>query len=198
MAAHGVPPHWSSYVNHSDVDGVVARATAAGGTVMFPPMDVMDSGRMTMIQDPTGAVVGVWQPANHIGAQVVNQANALVWNELQTRDGAAAKAFYGAVFGWEGNADANGYVTYAVNGRIQAGMIQMDENFPDNIPANWMPYIMVDDVQATADQAAALGGTVVMPPHAAGEMGTFTVIRDPQGAVFTAMKFNGPVDTPPG
>jgi hypothetical protein len=74
----------------------------------------------------------------------------------------------------------------------------MDENFPDYVPANWMPYFMVEDVEATAAKAQELGGTLMMPPHEAGQMGTFTVIQDPQGAVFTAMQFNGPVDTPPG
>ena len=198
MAAQGMPPHWSAYVNHSDVDAVAAQAAAAGGQVMLPPMDVFESGRMTMIQDPTGAMFGVWQPKNHIGAQVVNQANALVWNELQTRDGEAAKAFYGTVFGWTNNADENGYVTYAVNDRIQAGMIQMDENWPETVPANWMTYFMVEDVQAAASKAQELGGTLMMPPTPAGEMGTFALIQDPQGGGFTVMQFNGPVDAPPG
>ena len=194
----GVPPFWSSYVKHSDVDSIAAKTEEAGGTVMMPPMDIFDSGRMGMFQDPTGAVFGVWQPNNHIGAQVVNQPNALVWNELQTRDKEGARAFYRSVFGWGDNEDESGYVTYAVDGRVQAGMLQMDENFPDYVPANWMPYFMVEDVEATAAKAQELGGTLMMPPHEAGQMGTFTVIQDPQGAVFTAMQFNGPTDTPPG
>ena len=199
MAEQGIPPHWSSYVNHSNVDGITAKAAEAGGTVLFPPMDVMDSGRMTMIQDPTGAMFGVWQPRNHIGAQVVNHPNALVWNELQTRDAAAAQTFYEATFGWEGQVDeGSGYRMFAVNGRVQAGMMEMDENWPENVPANWQVYIRVDDVQAAAAKATELGGTVMMPPTPAGEMGMFTVIADPQGAVFTAMQFNGEVDTPPG
>ncbi len=198
MAEQGMPPHWSSYVNHSDVDAIAAKAVEAGGQVMFAPMDVLDSGRMTTIQDPTGAMFGVWQARNHIGAQVVNQANALVWNELQTRDSEAAKAFYGAVFGWAAKADENGYVTYAVNDRIQAGMLQMDENWPETVPANWVTYFMVEDVQAAANKAQELGGTLMMPPTPAGEMGTFALIQDPQGGVFTVMQFNGPVDTPPG
>jgi predicted enzyme related to lactoylglutathione lyase len=198
MREQGIPPFWTSYVNHSDADSIAAKVEEEGGTVTFPPMDIFESGRMATFLDPEGAACGVWQPKEIIGAEVVNQPNALIWNELQTRDGANARKFYGSVFGWGDNEDDGGYVTYAVDGRVQAGMIQMDENFPDSVPANWMPYFMVEDVQATADKAAELGGTVMMPPHAAGEMGTFTVIQDPQGAVFTAMKFNSPADTPPG
>ena len=42
------------------------------------------------------------------------------------------------------------------------------------------------------------GGAVLVGPNSAGEMGRFIVVRDPQGAVFTAMQFNGPMDAPPG
>jgi hypothetical protein len=59
-------------------------------------------------------------------------------------------------------------------------------------------YIMVDDLEATAAAIARLGGKVMVPPTAAGEMGRFMVVQDPQGAVFTTMQFNGPVDPPPG
>jgi predicted enzyme related to lactoylglutathione lyase len=192
-----MPTFWASYVNHSDVDAVVERAAKAGGTVMMPPMDVMDSGRMTMIQDPSGAVFGVWQPNNHMGAQLVNMPNTLVWNELQTRDPEAAKAFYAATFGWTDSSDPNGYVMYSVDERVQAGMITMDETWGP-VPPNWSVYFMVDDVDAAAEKVKELGGNIMVPPVAAGEMGRFAVVQDPQGGVFTVMTFNGPVDTPPG
>lgn len=197
MAAQGIPPYWTCYVKHDDVDAVAARAVAAGGTLLFPPMDVMQEGRMTMIQDPTGAVFGVWQPRNHIGAQLVNMPNALVWTELQTRDSQAALTFYAAVFGWTHSVDPSGYVVFAADGRSQAGMMQIDESWGP-VPPNWTAYFMVEDIDATAMQAANLGAKIMVPPTAAGEMGRFAVIQDPQGAVFTAMQFSGPVDPPPG
>lgn len=197
MQAQGIPPFWGSYVKHDDVDSVAARAAAAGGHVMFPPMDVMSEGRMTMIADPTGAAFGVWQPRNHIGAQLVNMPNTLVWNELQTRAADAARAFYEAVFGWDHSADATGYGMYSLEGRVHSGMMQMDDSWGD-VPPNWSVYFMVADVAASTARAQELGGSVLVPLQAAGEMGTFSVIRDPQGAVFTIMQFNGPVDTPLG
>lgn len=191
------PTVWTSYVNHSDADAAAARAAAAGGAVMMPPMDVMDSGRMAIIQDPTGAVFGIWQPQNHIGAQLVNMPNTLVWNELQTREPDAAKAFYGATFGWGDASDPNGYVMYSVDGRMQAGMIPMDETWGE-VPPNWAVYFMVDDVDAAAAKIEELGGKVLVPSTQAGEMGRFAVGQDPQGGVFTVMSFSGPVDLPPG
>jgi uncharacterized protein len=197
MQAQGIPAFWTSYVKHDDVDAVAERATAAGGTLLFPPMDVMQEGRMTMIQDPAGATFGVWQPRNHIGAQLVNMANALVWNELQTRAGDAARAFYTRVFGWEDHVDANGYVTFGQDGRIHSGLIQMDDAWGD-VPNNWAVYFMVADLAASVAQAQALGGGILVPPTRAGEMGQFAVVQDPQGGVFTIMQFDGPVDAPPG
>jgi len=198
MQAQGVPSNWASYVKHDDVDGVAERVAAAGGILLFPPMDVMDQGRMIVAQDPTGAMFGVWQPNRHTGAELVNQPNTLVWNELQTRDGAAAQTFYHSVFGWEPQVDApSGYVMFAANGRRQAGLMQMDESWGD-VPPNWAVYFQVEDVEAYQARARELGANILVPVTQAGEMGNFAVIQDPQGAVFTIMKFNGPSDPPPG
>ena len=198
MQSQGIPPFWTSYVKHSNVDAIAEKLTAAGGTLMFPPMDAMEYGRLTMAQDPTGAAFGVWQPSSHIGAQLVNRPNTLVWNELHSRQPDEAKSFYSSVFGWTDEADENGYVTFRANGRMHAGMITMDENWAPEIPNNWSVYFMVEDVAAKAALAQELGGTVMLPPTQAGEMGIFSVLQDPQGGVFNIMSFSGPVDPPPG
>jgi predicted enzyme related to lactoylglutathione lyase len=197
MQAQGIPPFWSSYVKHDDVDAVAARAADAGGNVMFPPFDVMDAGRMTMIQDPTGAIFGVWQPGAHIGAELVNIPNALVWNELMTHDVEGAKKFYGAVFGWTYETGETGYVAISQDERVQAGMMRIEESMGE-MPPNWGQYILVEDVEATVAKAGELGGNVMVPPTPAGEMGTFAVLQDPQGAVFSIIKYDTPPDPPPG
>lgn len=198
MQAQGVPPHWSSYIKHDDVDAVAERVTAAGGSLLFPPMDVMDSGRMTFAQDPSGAAFGVWQPKSHIGAELVNMPNTLVWNELQTRDSEGAKAFYSAVFDWTYETDPNGYNLCQQNGRTQAGILQMDESWGDQIPNNWTVYFMVADLDASGAKVKELGGNVLVPATPAGELGKFSVVQDPQGGAFVIMQFSGPVDPPPG
>ena len=197
MKEQGMPSMWTSYINHSDIDAVAAKVTEAGGTLMMPPMDVMEEGRMMMLVDPAGAVVGVWQPKNHIGAELVNIPNTLVWNELQTRDIEGTKAFFGTVLGWTYDSDPNGYVMCKVDGRVQAGMMQMDENWGE-VPNNWSVYFMVADLAASVAKVQELGGNILVPPTAAGELGKFTVAQDPQGGAFTIMQFDGPVDSPPG
>ena len=198
LQAQGVPSFWSAYVKSDDANGVAARIAEAGGIVMMPPMDVMSEGRLMMAQDPTGAMFGVWQPRQHIGAQLVNIPNTLVWTELQTRNAAQAQSFYQHVFGWSGETDANGYTVFVQNGRSHAGMMQIDENWGD-VPPNWAIYFMVTDLDVITATAQALGGRVLVPSTPAGEMGNFAVLQDPYGAVFTAMQIDPAfVDPPPG
>lgn len=197
MQSQGIPPHWSSYIKHDDADAVAQKVSEAGGTVVMPPMDVMEEGRMFVAQDPTGGTFGVWQPKNHIGAELVNRPSALVWNELQTRDAEKALDFYSTVFGWGHDTDPNGYHLFKLDDRIHAGMMQMDDSWGD-VPPNWAVYFMTEDIEATSNKASELGGRLLVPVTQAGEMGKFAVIQDPQSAVFTAMQFDGPVDAPPG
>jgi predicted enzyme related to lactoylglutathione lyase len=197
MQAQGVPTFWSSYVKHSDVDAIAAKITEAGGALTMPTMDVMESGRMLFATDPNGAAFGVWQPKEHIGAQLVNIPNTFVWNELQTRDLEIAKAFYTAVFDWQHDVDPSGYVTYKTNDRTHAGMMQIDESWGE-VPNNWQIYFMVEGIDAYTEKVKELGGNVLNGPMAAGEIGRFSVVQDPQGGVFTIMEFSGPVDAPPG
>jgi len=96
----GQPTVWATYVSVADADDTAAKVKDAGGNVMVEPMDVMDIGRMAFFGDPTGAAFGIWQPKSFAGADLVNEPNSLCWNEVLTRDAAADKDFYPAVFGW--------------------------------------------------------------------------------------------------
>src|SRR5919202_1036741 len=79
----GITPYWFSYVSVEDADAIAARARELGGTVFGEAFDVLDSGRLAVVQDPTGAVFGAWQPWAFLGARRVNDPGCLSWNELQ-------------------------------------------------------------------------------------------------------------------
>ncbi len=91
---HGVPPNWMSYVTVESADRAAAKAGELGGTVLMEPFDVMEHGRMAIVQDPTSAILSLWQPRQHIGVQVRDETNSLCWNELYTRDTGRAAKFY--------------------------------------------------------------------------------------------------------
>jgi predicted enzyme related to lactoylglutathione lyase len=189
----GQPTAWRTYVSVGDADETAARVQAAGGTVIAPPMDVMDLGRMAVFADPTGAVFGIWQAKAFAGADLVNEPHSLVWNEVLTRDPETDRAFYASVFGWaagkpafEGGPDS--YVVWELNGNPVGGMMQMtDEFFPAEVPPHWGVCFAVADCDGLVARARELGATVHTEPLDM-PLGRFAGMIDPQGAAFTVME----------
>jgi uncharacterized protein len=189
----GVPPHWNTYVTVADVDATAARVPDAGGSVMMPPFDVMDAGRMSVIADPTGALLCLWQATNNIGASLVNEHGTLSWEELMTPDVPAATAFYAQIFGWKAEPvqmPGMEYTELKLNGRGIAGAL----NPPvEGMPAVWSVYFAVDDTDKAVEIASASGGTVIQPPFDI-PPGRMAVLADPAGAMFSVIKPAQPGD----
>jgi predicted enzyme related to lactoylglutathione lyase len=182
------PPHWNCYVTVASVDDATARAADQGGEVVAEPFDVMDVGRMSVIADPSGAALCLWEPRRHIGAMLVNTPGALTWNDLVTPDPDAAARFYGALFGWttEEIPDAGGYRVIKNGERSNGGIMPADPQGggPDT-PPSWMPYFGHEDVDGLVEQVGGLGGRVLNGPVRMSQ-GSIAVLADPQGAVFAA------------
>jgi uncharacterized protein len=189
----GVPPHWNLYVTVANVDETVKRAEDLGAKVFAPAFDVMDAGRMAVLQDPTGAVFQVWQAKAHIGAKILNEPGALCWSELTTRDTSAAESFYTKLFGWAAKHSAPSagmaYTEFSTQGRAQAGMLTMPANMPAGTPSYWMPYFQVGNCDASSAKARELGANVMAPPHDIPNTGRFAILGDKQGAMFAVFEF---------
>lgn len=187
----GVPPHWNNYVTVDDVDTRVARAGELGGTVVVPPFDVMTAGRMAVVQDPTGGIFSMWEPRDHIGATRVNEPGCLTWNDLVSTDPAAAREFYGGLFGWRYEAMGEGAGEYWIcfNGeRTNGGLMKTPA---EGMPSVWYPYFAVEDVDAAKEKIEAGGGQAMVGPEEVPQ-GRFVVGADPQGAMFAV--FEGEFD----
>jgi hypothetical protein len=178
----GVPPLWNSYITVESADASADRAKELGGTVHAPPFDVMDAGRMAVIQDPTGAFFMVWEAKGTIGAELVNAPGAMCWNELATPDFEAAEGFYGGLFSWEFNAFEGSEMPYYTirNGEANNGGMRAPQ---PGEPPNWLVYFATDDTDAALAKADELGGGTVAPAMDL-PMGRIAMARDPQGAVF--------------
>ena len=185
----GVPPHWGSYVAVENADAAAKKAQELGAKVIAPPFDVMEAGRMAVLQDPTGGVFMVWQAKNHVGAEVIDDPGSLCWTELATRDSKAAETFYTSLFGWSAKHGTDGmeYTELANRGKQQGGILPITPQM-GNMPTAWTPYFAVNDVDATAAKAKELGGKVYMGPQDLPKVGRFAVLADPQGAVFDIFK----------
>jgi predicted enzyme related to lactoylglutathione lyase len=187
----GAPPTWNSYVSVADVDAVAARAAELGANVVSPPFDVMEAGRMSVIQDPHGAFFMLWQPKETFGAELVNEPGALVWNELATPDLDASTAFYRDLLGWniapfEGSPEP--YLAIKVGDANNGGMRPLD---PPGTPPHWLVYLGVDDLDAALARVEQLGGTKHAGPIDI-QIAKVAVVADPQGAMF--MLYDGELE----
>lgn len=192
VMAEDQPSAWVSYVSVDDADATVERAKKAGATVFVEPADVADIGRMAVLADPTGAAIGIWQPKTFKGAELANETGAFAWNELNTRDVLAAKAFYTEAFGWASNdLDIGGatYTEWKLADKSVAGMMTMPDQVPAEVPAHWLVYFAVDDTDASFAKASQLGATTFVPPTDI-PPGRFAVLSDPDGAAFAVIKMN--------
>jgi predicted enzyme related to lactoylglutathione lyase len=204
---------WNTYVWVSDADETAAKVRAAGGSVLAEPSDVGDAGRTAAFADPAGAAFRVWQARRHRGAAVVNEPGSLNFNNLHTSDVDGARDFYGAVFGWElldpGGAGSmwalpayGDFLERRTPGmranmaelgaparfeEVLASVAAIGDDEP-GVTDYWGVTFAVDDADAIAARAAALGGQVTVAPFDAPWV-RMTVITDPQGATFIASKF---------
>jgi uncharacterized protein len=211
----GAPPMatWNTYIWVDSADDTAAKVRDAGGQVLTEPFDVTNAGRMAVFADPEGAAFCVWQAKEHRGAQIVNEHGSVNFNDLHTRDPEGAKAFYGAVFGWQTFDLGGGFRTWTLPGYgeylqrddpdlrkrleeaggptgfedVVASLIQVPDDQPDT-PPHWGLTFAVDDADAAAEKATELGGKVLLPPMDAPWV-RMTVLSDPQGATFTASKY---------
>ena len=140
---------------------------AQAATLVREPFDSLDGGRMAIVADPAGAVLGVWQLGEHRGARVVNEPGAWAMSALSTPDPEGAKAFYGAVFGWEtlafGDRDdvrlpgfVGGEPEQPVPRDVVAVMVGGER-------AAWGVDFWVDDVDAAAERAATSAAVLSAP-----------------------------------
>ena len=186
-APEAMPPMWNTYIAVDDVDAAADKVAAAGGQVLMPPVDVGDAGRMAFVADPTGVAVGLWQANRHIGATLVNETGAVIWNELITDKPDAALAFYQAVVGLttEMAPGQQNYMLLKVDGTYVGGC--MEPPMP-GVPNQWAVYFAVEDAEATVAKATANGGQVLVEPFDIPSVGRCAVLADPQGAVFSVLK----------
>lgn len=187
--AQGVPPHWMIYIAVENADKAVNKAVQAGGTVLAPAFDVMEKGRMAVIQDPTGAIFSLWQPRSSQGIAVAGD-NTFCWADISTPNSDRAGKFYTDIFGWQllkDEKDPSGYI-HIKNGEHFIGGIPPSSHRNPNAPPHWLLYFQVADVEAATTKAAQLGGKILMPARKMENVGTWSIVADPQGAVFSLFK----------
>ncbi|MGW0043175.1 VOC family protein [Rhodococcus sp. NPDC003348] len=178
---------WTVYLESADAAATVEKASAAGGQVMMPAMQVGDQGTMAVLSDPAGAVVGVWQPDRHPGYGRWGEPGTPAWFETMSRDYRAALPFYSEVFGWEyatlSDTDDFRYSQARLNGGEIAGVMDASGFLPEGVPSFWQFYLGVEDTDAAVARVVELGGSVERPAEDS-PYGRLATVTDPLGARF--------------
>jgi predicted enzyme related to lactoylglutathione lyase len=121
-----------------------------------------------------------------------NSHGRFVWYELSTTDMAAAKTFYAAVMGWRAHdvsMPGMAYALFVAGKATVAGVMGLPADAAQmGAKPRWMGYVAVDDVDATAERIRQLGGAVHIPPEDIPDISRFSVVADPQSAMFALFK----------
>jgi len=189
--AQGMPPNWMLYIATGNADATAIKAAQEGGSVLQPAIDVMDAGRMAVLRDPVGAVFSVWQANRNQGIGIANEDSSFCWADLNTPDQGRAAKFYSSVFGWKlekGQQDYSSGYLHIQNGQDSIGGVPPAAYLNRKTPPHWLLYFMVADVAAGEAKAGSLGGRTLMPARHMEGVGTWSIVSDPQGAVFALFK----------
>lgn len=180
----GGQPAWGTYLHTTNVDAIMEKARSANGVVVVEPMTVGSFGRMALALDPTGALVGFWEPNEHRGAELVNESGALFWNALLTTDLEASKAFYAQLFDYQYRPIDNNVPDQPVfelaGHPVASAEITTGSAF-------WLPYFGVPNADTAVSKVQELGGTVRSTPKDQ-LYGREAVCADPWGAVFAVFE----------
>ncbi len=177
----GQPDAWGIYLTTPDIQATVDAASASGGTVFVPPMQVAALGSMAVMADPAGAVIGAWQPDEMQGFGLIGEEGAPSWFELHTSDYGTAVPFYRDVFKWDTHTVSDSpefrYTTLGEGDGQEAGIM---DAAAEGVPSYWALYLHVDDADKTLAKVAELGGSVAEP-----------AVDTPYGRLATALDPNG-------
>lgn len=176
QAPPGLPAFWGTYVRVEALEPTLERAEAAGGSVLVRPIEVGPHGRAAAISDPCGVAIGLLDGE---GAERVNEPNTWAMSALHTPDVEAAKAFYGAIFGWEAEPEPGGPLLFW---RLAGDVVAVMTPTAGDVPPHWAVNFRVADADAFAARAVELGGSLLMPPTDTPGFRN-AVIADPQQGV---------------
>ena len=185
--AAGAPDGWSVNLATDKIDAVAENAVRMGGSVLMPPVQVMELGSMAILSDPGGAAIGAWQPNLHKGFAIHGEPGSPSWFELHTNNYDAAVTFYREVFAWPVSvmSETPGfrYSTYGEGESALAGIMDAASYLPAGQSSHWDIYFEVADADASLAQLVALGGSIIEPAETT-PYGRIARAADPTGNTF--------------
>jgi predicted enzyme related to lactoylglutathione lyase len=181
------PDQWGVYLSVADAKAITEKALAHGGKLREGPMDIADLGTEAILEDVTGARIGLWEAKTFRGGTVFDTPGTPAYFELITREYASAVEFYRDVFGWDPRvvSDTPEFRLTALKDGDEtiAGIMDGSSFLPAGQPDRWGIYIKVTDTDAALATITRLGGTVTEPAMDT-PYGRLAGAADPTGAPF--------------
>lgn len=185
----GAPSHWMGYVSVPNVDAYAKQATELGATPIVPPTDIPEVGRFTIIADPTGGQIALFQEKSAMDSPLERGFGEITWHELATTDLEAAWKFYSTLLGWQitQDMDMGGgmmYRMFTVAGQSKTigGIFKKPAEMPG--PTAWCYYVHIPNMDEGVSAVKANGGTILNGPMDVPGGDLIAQCMDPQGAVF--------------
>jgi len=188
---HGLPSHWLCYLTVDDVEELCKRIPKLGGNVAVEPRGVPDVGRFAILHDPANGVFSAMQMVGDAGGPPRTKDHGMFyWDQLLTNNSDVMAKFYGEVFGWTVDkyemGDLGYYGVFKSGEQAVAGMLPLAED--DARKPGWLPYIAVDDIDASVEKVKQLKVEVIAGPDVVYGIGKYAVVRDPTGGLFGLYK----------
>jgi len=199
-----VPRHgargWTTYFAVDEIDASVALARRLGARVLSGIVHYKDAGRAVAVEDPQGAVFGLFEAGPRLGITVLNRPGALCWNELDTPEPAQALDFYCPLFDYDvrevSSATGGQYSIFTVDGIPAAGMVALEDDWPTVLPARWLSYFAVTDLADATGRLRELGGSLALGPLTS-RYAESSIVRDPFRNVFCLSRLIDPLRRDP-
>jgi uncharacterized protein len=186
-----LPTAWQIYFSTQNVSTTLAAAREAGARVLMEPTEILSLGSVAICCDSTGALLGLWQAAGHIGIEQMHCPGAFTWCENNTRNRPATETFYHSVFGLTARqVDGLDYSLlsspHLPGEPALCGVLQMTPEW-GNMNSHWMIYFATNNCDAAAKRVAEAGGRLCYQPFNT-PRGRLVVAEDPMGAVFCMLE----------
>ena len=178
---------WVVLMAVEDLDARVAAVTANGGKVVAPPTDLQERGRLALVRDAEGALLGLLETRDGDPRDRDPEIGGFLWDELWTTDVRNAGAFYNKVAELTPDAvdiDTGQEAPVAYN-LLRAGetpRVGVMLKPLDGLDPVWVSYIRVENPATITSRVADLGGRVIVEAQPRPLGGEVAFIAGPSGA----------------
>jgi predicted enzyme related to lactoylglutathione lyase len=185
-------PAWLTFIAARDLGDAEKAVLAHGGKVLSPPRTHAKRGRQAVFADPQGAVFAVLQSSSGDPADLLAAPGEWIWSSLITSDPGVGAAFYQELFGYEvfelTSEDRPDHVLLATDGYARASANALPADSRSH--AHWLNFVRVVNAKDMAAKVTALGGRILVEPHADRHGGMIAVVADPSGAPFGLLEWS--------